>query len=116
MSGFVIACKADEVDEGRMKEVIVQGRAILIANVGGEYYAVAGKCPHLGGNLAHGMLEGAVITCPRHGSQFDITDGHVVRWLKDAGVISKIGKVLKSEKPLVVYNTKIEGGEVMIKV
>jgi 3-phenylpropionate/trans-cinnamate dioxygenase ferredoxin subunit len=116
MGIFMSVCKTDEMQEGRMKEVTVQGRAILIVKVGGKYYAVAGKCSHLGGNLAQGTLEGTVVTCPKHGSQFDIADGHVVRWLKPAGIMSKVGKVLKSEKPLVTYNTKIDGGEVMIEV
>ena len=99
-----------------MKEVMVQNRDVLIANVGGKYYAVAGRCPHLGGRLAQGKLEDTVITCPRHGSQFDITDGHVVRWLKPAGLLSKVGRIVKPEKPLIAYRTKIEGGEIMVEV
>ena len=116
MGNFIAVCKADGVEASQMKEVAVQGRAVLIANVGGKYYAVAGRCPHLGGKLAQGKLEGTVITCPKHGSQFDITDGHVVRWLKPAGILSKVGKMLKPEKPLTSYKVKIEGGEVMVEV
>jgi 3-phenylpropionate/trans-cinnamate dioxygenase ferredoxin subunit len=116
MGNFTAVCKADEVKAGQVKEVTVQGRAVLISNVGDKYYAVAGRCPHLGGKLAQGKLEGTVITCPRHGSQFDITDGHVVRWLKTTGMLSNVGKILKSEKPLVAYKVKIEGGEVMVEV
>jgi nitrite reductase/ring-hydroxylating ferredoxin subunit len=109
-------CKADEVKAGQVKDVTVQGRAVLIANVSGKYYAVDGRCPHLGGRLAQGKLEGTVIACPRHGSQFDVTDGHVVRWLKPTGMLSKIGKILKPEKPLTSYKVKIEGGEVLVEV
>ena len=116
MGNFTAVCKADEVKGGQVKEVAVQGRAVLIANVGGKYYAIAGRCPHMGGRLAQGKLEGTVITCPRHGSQFDMTDGHVVRWLKPTGMLSKVGKILKSEKPLIAYKTKIEGGDVMVEV
>ena len=116
MGNFTAVCKADEVKAGQVKEVTVQGRAILIANVGGKYYAVAGKCPHLGGRLAQGKLEGNLITCPKHGSQFNITDGHVVRWLKSTGMLSKIGKILKSERPLIAYKVKIEGGNLMVEV
>ena len=116
MGNFTAVCKSDEVKEGQIKHVMVQGRAILIANVGGKYYAVAGRCPHLGGRLAQGKLDGTVITCPKHGSQFDITDGHVVRWLKSAGMLSKVGKILKSERSLIAYKVKIDGGEVMVEV
>ena len=116
MGNFTAVCKADEVKEGQVKEVTVQDRAVLIVNVGGKYYAVAGRCPHLGGRLAQGNLEGTVITCPRHGSQFDITDGHVVRWLKPTGVLSKVGRIVKPEKPLIAYKVKIEGSDVMVEV
>jgi 3-phenylpropionate/trans-cinnamate dioxygenase ferredoxin subunit len=116
MGNFTAVCKSDEVKEGQIKHVMVQGRAILIANVGGRYYAVDGRCPHLGGRLAQGELEGTVLTCPRHGSQFDIKDGHVVRWLKPTGMLSKVGKILKPEKALIAYNVKIVGGQVMVEV
>lgn len=116
MGDFVLACKADEVSEGRMKEVAVQDRVVLIANVGGKYYAVAGKCPHLGGRLAQGKLEGSVVTCPKHGSRFDVTDGHVVRWLKQSGVLSKVGSMVRPERPLMVYKTRVEGGEIMVEI
>ena len=116
MGNFIAVCKADEVKAGQVKEVAVQGRAILIANVGGKYYAVAGRCPHLGGRLAQGKLDGTMITCPKHGSRFDITDGHVVRWLKQSGLLSKVGRIVKPERPLIAYKTKIEGGEVMVEV
>jgi len=36
--------------------------------------------PHLHGDLSKGTLDGAVVTCPRHGSQFDVTDGRVLLW------------------------------------
>jgi 3-phenylpropionate/trans-cinnamate dioxygenase ferredoxin subunit len=116
VGNFTVVCKSDEVKEGQMKEVTGQGRAILIANVGGKYYAVAGRCSHMGGKLAQGKLEGTVITCPRHGSQFDVTDGHVVCWLKPTGMLSKVGKILKSERPLIAYKIKIEGSEVMVEL
>ena len=44
----------------------------------------------MGGKLSQGKLEGTAVTCPRHGSQFDLTDGRVVRWLKESGLVYSV--------------------------
>jgi nitrite reductase/ring-hydroxylating ferredoxin subunit len=49
-----------------------------------------------------------VVTCPRHGSQFDLKDGSVIRWLKGSGVISALGKAIKSPRSIKTYPIKIE--------
>ena len=72
--------KTDELKDRTMKAVNAAGRAILLARVGDKYYAVDNLCPHMKGNLSQGKLEGTVITCPLHGSQFDMSNGQVVRW------------------------------------
>jgi 3-phenylpropionate/trans-cinnamate dioxygenase ferredoxin subunit len=59
-----------------MKGVTIGGKDILITNVDGHYYAIGSKCPHAGGNLAKGKLEGKIVTCPRHGSKFDVSTGN----------------------------------------
>lgn len=99
-----------------MREVTVNGHEILIARVGERFYAVDGRCPHMGGRLAQGRLEGTVVTCPRHGSRFDLADGSVVRWLQGSGLLSRIGTVLKSPRPLVTYNVKVERGKMLVEV
>jgi 3-phenylpropionate/trans-cinnamate dioxygenase ferredoxin subunit len=116
MGNFVPVAKATELADGTMKEVMVQGRPILLARVGDRYYAADGRCPHMGGVLAQGKLEGTVVTCPRHNSQFDLTDGHVVRWLKGSGLISAIGKALKSPRPLTVHQVKVEKDDILVEV
>ncbi len=52
---------------------------IALYHVGYEIYAVADTCPHAGAELSRGALEGPVVTCPRHGSQFDVTTGERLR-------------------------------------
>jgi len=116
MGKLVAVGKADEIAEGAMKEVTVEGRKVLLARVGAQYYAVQNVCPHMGGTLSQGRLEGNVVTCPRHGSQFDLRDGSVVRWLGPSGLVSTLGKLLKSPKPLATYPVKVENGTVMVEV
>ncbi len=99
-----------------MKEVSAQGREILLARVADRYYAADNRCPHLGGRLSQGKLEGSVVTCPRHGSQFDLTDGRVVRWLKTPGLISKVAQALRPPRPLKVYHTKVGDSTILIEI
>jgi len=114
MSEFTEVSKIDELKSGTMRVVIVAGREILLAKVGDKYYAVDNLCSHMKGNLSQGKLEGTVVTCPRHGSQFDISNGQVVRWLK-GGLMSKIGSAIKLSKDLMVYNVKVEDGRVLVE-
>jgi nitrite reductase/ring-hydroxylating ferredoxin subunit len=55
--------------------VKVKGSDIALFNVEGNYYAIANSCPHSTGPLVEGRLTKNIITCPWHGSQFDITNG-----------------------------------------
>ena len=105
-----------DLTEGNMKKYQVQGMEILIARTEGKYYAAQNKCPHFGGDLSKGKLEGTIVTCPRHGSQFNLTDGSVARWLKGAGLISAIGKTLKSPQKLTTYNVKVDGQDIMVEI
>ena len=106
----------DELAEGEMKKYKVQGTEILVAKIGGKYYAVQSKYPHFGGDLSGGKLEGTILTCSRHGSQFDLVDGSVVRWLKGAGLVSSIVKIIKPPRKLNTYNIRIEGRDIVVEV
>ena len=108
--------KTNELKDGTMKDVSVNGREILLAKVGDKYYAADNRCPHMGGKLSQGKLEGTVVTCPLHGSQFDLSDGQVVRWLKGSGIVSAVGRVLKSPRQLATYDVNIEDDRILIKV
>jgi 3-phenylpropionate/trans-cinnamate dioxygenase ferredoxin subunit len=115
MSKFTEVAKIEELKSGTMKAVIAEGHEILLARVGDKYYATDNRCPHMKGDLSQGKLEGTVVTCPLHGSQFDISNGQVVRWLK-GGLMSKLGGALKSSKALTVYNVKVEGNGVLVEI
>jgi 3-phenylpropionate/trans-cinnamate dioxygenase ferredoxin subunit len=115
MSKFVEVAKAEELKNGIMKKVLAEGHEILLARAGDRYCATDNRCPHMKGDLSQGKLEGTTVTCPLHGSQFDISDGHIVRWLK-GGLMSKLGGALKMSKSLAVYNVKVDNGKILIEV
>lgn len=115
MAEFTEVAKTDELESGMMKSVMAGGREILLARVGDRYYAANGRCPHMKGELSKGRLEGTVVTCPRHGSQFDISSGQVVRWLK-GGIVGKMAGAIKRPSNLTVYRVKVEGDRIRVEV
>ena len=115
MGEFTEVSKIDDLKNGTMKAVSAAGHEILLARVGDKYYAVDNLCPHMKGNLSQGKLQGTVVTCPLHGSRFDLSNGQVVRWLK-GGLMSKVGKAFKLSKDLTVYNVKVEDDRVLVEI
>ncbi len=70
--------KIGELPAGTIREFQIEGRAVALANVDGQIYAINNTCLHRGGPLGQGTLEGKVVTCPWHGWQFDATNGKVL--------------------------------------
>lgn len=70
---------ATDVAQGRMRAFDVDGTSVNVANAGGHLYAIDDTCTHMGCSLADGRLDGTTVTCPCHGSQFDVTSGNVLR-------------------------------------
>ena len=116
MGKYVSAGATGELSDGTKKKLIIEGQEIMLARVGNNYYAVANRCPHLNGDLSAGKLEGSIVTCVLHGSQFDIRDGKNVRWLKGKGIISAVGKALKSPQDLASYRVKVEDDTISVEI
>jgi nitrite reductase/ring-hydroxylating ferredoxin subunit/uncharacterized membrane protein len=68
-----------ELPDGGTIGVEVEGRKVLLHRAGGELYALDDLCSHAGALLSRGQVDGCVVTCPLHGSRFDLRDGHIVR-------------------------------------
>ncbi len=75
MAEFETVAKASEIAPGTMKLVEVAGDEVVIANVGGTFYAFGNECTHAGGPLADGELEGGNVTCPWHATVFNVETG-----------------------------------------
>lgn len=56
-------------------ELVAEDRIVALYNVDGTFHALDGVCPHQGGPLGNGTLEGCIVTCPWHGWQFDVRTG-----------------------------------------
>ena len=67
-----------DVLNNEMRVFDVAGTKVNITNAAGHMYAFDDTCTHRGCSLAKGKLEGTTVTCPCHGSQFDVTTGAVL--------------------------------------
>ncbi len=76
---FVPIGRCQDFAEGQMERVEAGGMPVLIVRRGDRLYAISNTCAHAGGPLDEGALDGTIVTCPWHASQFDITTGRVMR-------------------------------------
>lgn len=117
MTGSLVQIgKVGEIADGKMKEAEVNGKPLLLARVQDRYFVAQGRCPHMGGILSKGVLEGTVVTCPMHHSQFDLTDGHVIRWTDWTGLKLSFARLVKSPRALKMYPVKIDGDRIMVEI
>ena len=68
-----------DLPDGGTIGVEVEGRKVLLHRAGGQLYALDDLCSHAGALLSRGQVDGCVVTCPLHGSRFDLRDGRIVR-------------------------------------
>ena len=97
------------IQPGGKKAFPLNGTTVLLANVDGAFYALDNKCPHLGGDLSQGLLDGATLTCPRHGAKFDIRTGANVAGAKLAFIHLNVGNAT-------AFPVKIEGKDILVEL
>ena len=101
MPEFVKVARAGEIKSGDAKVVEVNGKKYALFNVEGRYHCLDNTCPHRGGPLGEGFLDGTTVTCPWHGWQFDAASGE--------------GKT-KPGTSLARFEVKVEGDDIYIGV
>lgn len=102
MSDFVRICSQGELPaDGNVKEFVVNGRALCVAKVDGTVSVLDGTCPHEGGPLGEGSIEGNKVVCPWHGFAFDVKTG-----------LNDDDPDLRAE----VLDSRIEQGELLAKL
>lgn len=72
---FVDVGRADEIAEGAYLIAEVGERSVLVANLGGEYFAVENRCSHVNSPLEGGRIKRGRIACPLHGAVYDLRTG-----------------------------------------
>jgi nitrite reductase/ring-hydroxylating ferredoxin subunit len=108
-NGFTRIAYSSEIGVGKTKKFAIGDLELLIVNVDGRFYAIDALCTHYGGDLSEGKLEGNIITCPNHGSKFDVRDGKVVSPPKEP-----LGR--PEIENLTSYPLRVENKEILVKV
>lgn len=108
-SQFVKVASKSEVELGKMKALKVGDKDVLLANLGGKFYAIGWKCTHMGGDLSKGTLEGNIVTCPRHHAKFDVTTGKAVSPPKMPLIHPKA-----NDEP--TYEVKVDQENILVKL
>ena len=101
--GKIIAGKVSDITENKLHKVSIDGKDILVTNIGGNFYAVDDTCTHSGDSLSNGKLEGSNVICGWHGAEFDCKSGKLEKF---SGEIND----LKS------YNVTVESDDVFVEV
>lgn len=114
MDEFIELPGTGGMSDGELRQAELDGHEFVVARVGEDFYVADNRCPHLGGRLSKGNLEGSILTCHLHHSQFDLTDGRVVRWTDWKGAVLSIAELARHPRPLRTYAVKVEGGRVFV--
>jgi len=101
MPEFQKVAETSQIPQGSGKIFEVNGNQIAIWNLSDNYYAFQNVCPHRGGPVGEGEVEGNIITCPWHGQQFDVTSCQ--------GITNPAAKLTK-------YELQVEGNDIKVAV
>ncbi len=101
MTSIAVA-KVFDIPPGKMIGIELDRQKMLLANVEGKIYAMRSICNHMAGPLEKGTLEGNVVTCPLHGSKWDVRTGNLVKFARPL-------------PPEPVYAVTVKGDEIFME-
>ena len=101
MGEWIRIAKTDEVSAGKGVVVEANGKCLAVFHVDGAFHVTDNMCPHRGGPLGEGDLDGETVICPWHGWEFNVKTGHCVK--NPSGNIKS-------------YQTAVEEGEIKIEL
>ena len=96
-----VAAVADILD-GEVKSFVIDNLAVAVCNRNNNFYAFRDECSHEAFPLSDGELDGDAIICIYHGAEFDVTNGEAL--------------CLPAIEPIDVYEVKIEGDDILVKI
>ncbi len=99
--GKILAGKTSEITPGKIVKVESDGKAILVANVDGNYYALDDVCTHQGASLSEVTIEGSTVTCPWHGSTWDCKTGKLIAFASQLNNLTSYKVVVESDSVFV---------------
>ena len=101
MSNWIEIASEDDLLPGTAVECVAAEKIIALFRIDNQFYALDGICPHHGGPLGRGKLQGCFVTCPWHGWRFNVTDG---AYQSNQTLLQKC------------YPVKVEAGKVLVNM
>lgn len=101
MSKLVTIAKTTDLPPGACLAVEVDGFGVALFNVNGTIYALDNTCPHAGGPLGEGKLQGEIVECPWHGWRWNVRTGE---------------KLQNPDFKVGCYEVAIEGAEIRVRL
>jgi len=71
----VVVGRAQDVTPGQGCVMEAGDKTLAVFSVDGRLYAIDNACPHRGGPLGEGDLDGPLVSCPWHAWRWDVTTG-----------------------------------------
>jgi 3-phenylpropionate/trans-cinnamate dioxygenase ferredoxin subunit len=102
MTRRVDVAAVDDVPEGTMLMVQVDGTDVLLVHTDGRVRAMQGICTHEYFELDKGFLTDDSLTCALHLSRFDLETGEALD--------------PPAEVPLALYPVSVEGGRIVLEL
>jgi len=128
---IIEVAKVSDIKNGTMKNIQLNNRDILIANINGKFYAMDDRCGHMNALLSMGKLQGKNVICPFHFAEYDVTTGKKVKdptpeSFKDMEQLpEEMQKFLVYAKKLVdpvktydiqTYGVKVDGDKILLEI
>lgn len=73
-----VVASVSKLPEDQGTVVSVGEGELALFRAGDAVYAYVNSCPHKGGPVGEGLVIDGIVTCPWHGSQFEIDSGACV--------------------------------------
>ena len=99
-SGWTPVAQLADVPPGGSRTVYYRGEQVALFNIDGRVYAIGNRCSHANGPLAEGTVEGCIVTCPWHDSQFDIATGQPLHQ--------------PAQRPVPAYQVELADGAILL--
>jgi nitrite reductase/ring-hydroxylating ferredoxin subunit len=100
-SDYLPAARLEELPPGTARIVQFDDRLVALFNIDGAVYATDNSCPHSGGPLGKGTLEGEIVTCPWHMWSFNVRTGECE---------------INPEERIDTYPVLLRNGQILVKI
>jgi nitrite reductase/ring-hydroxylating ferredoxin subunit len=111
---------SDDIKAGEMFATEINKTKLLLSRIDGQVHAVIDKCTHLSMPMRKGKFDGQVVTCPFHGSRFDIRTGENLDWVTNIMGLNapkwacKMIEMGKKPAPLTTLTVEERDGQVFV--